>query len=187
MLAVLCPALCAADKELKGSIEQMDLAGMTVTIRTQEGRKALALVGPTRVLDAKGTESKEGLKDKRLAAGAEVRLVLTVSGKAVREIHLSVAAEPAVKARPGKETGKSDGKGIAAKVLSVQADSRVVQVQVEGGEKLDLKLGAEVKFLGPKGGVSTKGIKDDRLVAGAEVRVVMDGQTVKEIHLPYRK
>ncbi len=184
-LVVLWPVALAADKELKGSILQLDLTAKMVAIQTETGKKTFALVGPTRVLDARGAESKEGLKDKRLIAGAEVKLVLTVTGKTVREIHiLGGAAED--RAGPRKDPMRLDEKGVRARVLKVDVDNRTAQVQTEAGEKLEVKIGPEARFIGPKGGVSTKGIKDDRFVAGSDVRLVMEGQTVKEVHLPFR-
>ena len=62
-------------------------------------------------------------------------------------------------------------------------------MKMEDGKTTELKLSADVKFIGPRGGVSDKGIKDDRFVAGNEIQIVMDDGTkaVKEIHLPVRK
>ena len=47
----------------------------------------------------------------------------------------------------------------------------------------------KTKFVGPKGGVSDAGLKDDRLVAGAELSLVIAGnnRTCREVHLPERK
>jgi hypothetical protein len=47
----------------------------------------------------------------------------------------------------------------------------------------------DTKFIGPKGGVSDKGIEDDRLVPGAEVtlKVAGNNRTLHEVHLPERK
>jgi len=44
------------------------------------------------------------------------------------------------------------------------------------------------EFIGPKGGVSDKGIDDDRLVKGAELKLVVAGnnRTLREVHLPER-
>jgi hypothetical protein len=44
------------------------------------------------------------------------------------------------------------------------------------------------KFLGPRGGVSDDGIKDDRLKVGAEITLVIAGnnKTVREVRLPMR-
>jgi len=44
------------------------------------------------------------------------------------------------------------------------------------------------EFIGPKGGVSDKGIEDERRVKGAELRLVVAGKnrTLREVHLPER-
>jgi hypothetical protein len=48
---------------------------------------------------------------------------------------------------------------------------------------------SKTKFIGPKGGASDARLKDDRLVPGAEVRLVIAGnnRTCREVHLPVRK
>ena len=45
------------------------------------------------------------------------------------------------------------------------------------------------KFIGPRGGVSEQGIKDDRLIKGAELTLVIAGnnRTIHEVRLPERK
>jgi hypothetical protein len=47
----------------------------------------------------------------------------------------------------------------------------------------------KTKFIGPKGGMSDAGLKDDRLVAGADLSLVIAGnnRTCREVHLPERK
>jgi len=47
----------------------------------------------------------------------------------------------------------------------------------------------KTKFIGPKGGVSDAGIKDDRLKPGAAIELVVAGnnKTVREVHLPERR
>ena len=47
----------------------------------------------------------------------------------------------------------------------------------------------DTKFIGPKGGVSDKGIKDERLVAGVELKLVVAGnnRTLREVHIPEKK
>ncbi len=47
----------------------------------------------------------------------------------------------------------------------------------------------ETKFIGPKGGVSDKALKDDRLVKGVELRLLVAGnnRTLREVHIPERK
>lgn len=59
----------------------------------------------------------------------------------------------------------------------------------DGEEKKAYKVDAKTKFLGPKGGLSDAGIKDDRLKTGATLELVVAGnnETVREVHLPERK
>jgi len=54
----------------------------------------------------------------------------------------------------------------------------------EGNKTYDVN--AETKFIGPKGGVSEKGIKDERLVAGVELKLLIAGnnKTLHEVHIP---
>ena len=79
-------------------------------------------------------------------------------------------------------------KEVKAKVLKVDVKKMLLEVKV-GEDKKEYKLSADTKFLGPKGGVSAEGIKDDRLAPGAEIRLVVaaNNRTVREIHLPERK
>jgi len=79
-------------------------------------------------------------------------------------------------------------KEVKGKVVKVDVKKKVVTVQTDDGKK-EYTVNDDTKFLGPKGGVSDAGIKDDRLVAGAEITLVIAGnnRTVREIHLPERK
>lgn len=94
----------------------------------------------------------------------------------------TVAAEKAPKAPP-----KATGKEVKAKVIKVDTEKKTLTVSVDG-KPMFLAIGKGVQFVGPKGGVSDKGIKDDRLKAGAEVTLVMDetGKTLKTVKLPMR-
>ena len=80
-------------------------------------------------------------------------------------------------------------KEVKAKVVSVDAKKMTVTVMTEDGKKISYDVNDETKFLGPKGGVSDKGIKDDRLEKGAEVVLVIAGnnRTLREVRLPERK
>jgi hypothetical protein len=105
----------------------------------------------------------------------------------------------AKKAAPKKETEEQAAKrealkerglkGTPATVVKVDVEKGAAVVQTEAGKKIELKIGEDVVFVGPRGGISDAGIKDGRFVAGSEVRLVMDagGRTLKEVHLPYRK
>jgi hypothetical protein len=92
-----------------------------------------------------------------------------------------------VAAQQGKDT--KGGKEVTCKVTKVDADKKVVSVTTEDGKKMQLKISDDTKIVGPRGGVSDQRLKDDRLVAGAEIKVTMsaDGKTVKQIQLPLRK
>jgi hypothetical protein len=75
---------------------------------------------------------------------------------------------------------KPAGGGQRARIGDSDDDRRA------DGKQTDLMVDDETQFVGPRGGVSKDGIKDDRLRVGAQLKVTMDGKTVKEIHLPYR-
>jgi hypothetical protein len=100
---------------------------------------------------------------------------------------LTVAAQDAKK-DGGKETKAKDSKGIKAKISKVDIDKMTISVETEDGKKHDFKVDDDVKFIGPNGGLSKQGIKDDRVKAGAQVTLVTDasGKTLKEVHLPRR-
>ena len=78
-------------------------------------------------------------------------------------------------------------KGTVVKV-DVKASTLTIKVDGEKAEKT-YDVNDKTKFLGPKGGVSNAGLKDDRLVPGAEVRLVVAGnnRTCRVVHLPERK
>jgi hypothetical protein len=79
-------------------------------------------------------------------------------------------------------------KEVKGKLAKVDHKKRVLTVTTDDGKK-DFEVNDDTKFIGPKGGVSDKGINDDRLVRGAELRLVIAGnnRTVREVHLPERK
>src|SRR6516165_7437700 len=78
-------------------------------------------------------------------------------------------------------------KEIKGKVVRVDVKKKVLPVQTDEGRKV-YTVSDDTKFIGPKGGVSAAGVKDDRLVAGAEIKLVVAGnnRTVREVHLPER-
>jgi hypothetical protein len=174
----------AADKEVTGKVVKIDTAEKTITVQLAQGKADYSFAANTKVLDAKGAPVKDGLK--ALTPGTEVTLVLPMNSTTVKEVKLGGAEKTPRKDSPAPP---KEVKGTPAKLLKVDADKRIAMVELENGKKMDLKLGENVKFIGPRGGVSDEGIKDDRFVAGAEIRVVMDsaGKNVTEIHLPYRK
>jgi hypothetical protein len=80
-------------------------------------------------------------------------------------------------------------KEVKCKLVSVDAKAKVIHVITDDGKKADYDVNEKTKYIGPKGGVSDKGLGDDRLVKDAELKLVIAGnnRTVHEIHLPERK
>jgi hypothetical protein len=79
-------------------------------------------------------------------------------------------------------------KEVKGKVVKVDLKKKTLAIDTEDGEKV-YTISDDTKFIGPKGGVSDAGLKDDRLKKGAEVTLVVAGnnKTVREVHLPERK
>jgi hypothetical protein len=87
---------------------------------------------------------------------------------------------------------QSGGKDKEVKGTVVKADVKASTLTIKvDGDKAEktYDINDKTKFLGPKGGVSDAGLKDDRLVPGAEVRLVIaaNNRTCREVHLPERK
>jgi hypothetical protein len=97
-----------------------------------------------------------------------------------------LAADP----RAPKDTREpGETQGVKGKVVRVDAAKKVLTVALETGKAMDYTVTPATKFVGPRGGVSAEGLKDDRLAPGAEVRLVMapGSHLLKEVHLPFRK
>jgi hypothetical protein len=79
-------------------------------------------------------------------------------------------------------------KEIKGKIVKVDVKKNVITVMTDNGKK-DYDVNKDTKFIGPKGGVSDKGIEDDRLEVGAEVtlKVADNNRTLHEVHLPVKK
>jgi hypothetical protein len=86
-------------------------------------------------------------------------------------------------------TALAADKEVKVKLVSVDAKKMTLTVVTDEGKKISYDVNDETKFLGPKGGVSDKGIKDDRLVKDVELKLVIAGnnRTLREVHLPERK
>jgi hypothetical protein len=79
-------------------------------------------------------------------------------------------------------------KEVTGKVVKVDVAKKTIAVKTDDGDKV-YTVNDDTKFIGPKGGVSDAGLKDDRLEKGAEIKLVIAGnnKTVREVHLPERK
>jgi hypothetical protein len=79
-------------------------------------------------------------------------------------------------------------KEVKGTIVKVNVKKNVITVKTDDGNK-DYDVNKDTKFIGPKGRVSEKGIEDDRLEPGAEVKLMVAGnnKTLREVHLPMRK
>lgn len=100
--ALLIGIAIAADKEIKGKVVSYDSTTREITVKTASGDDEQKLAADAKVFDAKGAESKDGLKDKRIAKGAEVKLVIPDKARTVKELHFidTTKADPKAKAKP---------------------------------------------------------------------------------------
>jgi hypothetical protein len=78
-------------------------------------------------------------------------------------------------------------KMVKATLIKVDVKKKLLTVKTDDGKK-DYTVSASTKFIGPKGGVSDAGIKDDRLKPGAALTLLVAGnnKTLREVHLPER-
>jgi hypothetical protein len=83
---------------------------------------------------------------------------------------------------------KAEGKEVKGEITKIDKNKMTFKVKTEDGKTVEYKIEEATKFLGPKGGESKDGIKDDRFIVGAPVTLVLskNGKTVQEIHLPNR-
>jgi len=88
VLFLFAGGLLAADKEVKGKLVKVDVDKKTLTIKTDDGNKDYTVNAETKFIGPKGGVSKDGIKDERLVAGAELKLVIAANNKTVREVHI---------------------------------------------------------------------------------------------------
>ena len=92
---------------------------------------------------------------------------------------------------PKKDAPKKEDpkvlKGTEAKITKIDLEKKLITVEADK-KTVELKVTDTTKFIGPRGGLSDDGIKDDRVVVGNEVRYVLDstGKNLAELHLPVR-
>jgi hypothetical protein len=79
-------------------------------------------------------------------------------------------------------------KEVKGTIVKVDVKKNVITVKTDDGNK-DYDVNKDTKFIGPRGGLSEKGIEDDRLEKGAEVtlKVAGNNKTLREVHLAMRK
>jgi hypothetical protein len=87
-LLLLAGIALAADKEVTGKVVRVDLKKNSITIRTDDGEKVYMVNDETKFIGPKGGVSDAGIKDDRLAKGAEIKLVIAGNNRTIREVHL---------------------------------------------------------------------------------------------------
>lgn len=77
---------------------------------------------------------------------------------------------------------------VKGTLIKVELKKHQLLLKTDDGKKT-YSVDAKTKFIGPRGGVSDAGIKDDRLKPGAPLELVIAGnnKTLREVHLPERK
>ncbi|MFO0967559.1 MAG: hypothetical protein U0793_18525 [Gemmataceae bacterium] len=84
--------------------------------------------------------------------------------------------------------GEKD-KEVKGVVVKVDTKASTLTIKIDGGKEKTYDINDKTKFVGPKGGASDAGLKDDRLAPGAEVRleIATNNRTCHVVHLPERK
>ena len=79
-------------------------------------------------------------------------------------------------------------KEVSGTLVKVDQKASTLTIKTDDGDKT-YDVNAETKFVGPKGGASDAGLKDERLVRGVMLKVVVAGnnKTAREVHIPERK
>jgi hypothetical protein len=90
------------------------------------------------------------------------------------------------------KSDKAEYKSIAGVVKSVDTEKGSFTMAVPDSNDRTFLVNDSTKFVGPAGGsrgMGKAGLKDDTMVKGAEVRVVLtaDNKAALEVHLPKRK
>jgi FlaG/FlaF family flagellin (archaellin) len=84
--------------------------------------------------------------------------------------------------------GRAADKEVTGTLVKVDHKDNTLTVKTADGEKT-YDVNAETKFVGPKGGAADAGLKDERLVKGVMLKLVIAGnnKTAREVHIPERK
>jgi hypothetical protein len=93
--------------------------------------------------------------------------------------------------KAGKDAKKDAKAGmeIVGKVKLVDLTKMSFTITTKDGKDRMFHVTAKTRFVGPKGGASTQGLKDDRMAKGNEVKVTpaADNKMAAEVKLPLRK
>src|SRR4051794_30049275 len=109
----------------------------------------------------------------------------------LRRAFLSLSAILAFAILLGGAAGQGDtDKKVEGKLVKVDLKESTLTIKTDA-DKIDktYDVNDKTKFIGPKGGVADAGLKDDRLVKGVHLSLVIAGnnRTCREVHIPERK
>jgi hypothetical protein len=177
MLAVCTLGLQAEaqkdSKEIIGKVKSVNVEKSIFTITTDGKDRTFTVTTDTTFLGPKGGVSEDGLKDDRMATGNEVKVIPASDTKSAKEVRLSI---------------RKKAEEIVGTVKSINIKKSTFTITADGKDRTFI-VTKETKFVGPKGGVSDDGLKDDRMAKGNEVKVLpaSDEMTAREVTLPFRK
>jgi hypothetical protein len=79
-------------------------------------------------------------------------------------------------------------KDVRGTLVKVDAKNNTLTIKTSAGDRT-YEVNDSTKFVGPKGGAADAGLKDERLVPGVMLRVVVaaNNRTAREVHIPERK
>lgn len=195
-----CALVLAADEAaVQGTIVKVDKSKKTLTVKTDDGARTFSASKETKFFGPRGGASDDGINDDRLVPGASVRLVPTANGRWLKEVHVLAAASakrqaereesPTARGRKGggeREAADDNAPAseVRGKLVKVDRARKTLTLQTESGQRT-FTTGRDTKFMGPRGGASDDGIDDERLKAGAEVRIVptTGGRAAREVHM----
>jgi RNase P/RNase MRP subunit p29 len=191
--------LAAAPKDstagVEGTITQVNAGNKTITIKTGNGTQTISVNEQTRFIDASGKPVSQGMADHHVASGATIQVTLAPDKRSAREVHLVSETTAARKAEtavmnaapPAYASVQGHGirNGLSGTILKVDPQSKIITVEING-KPTDYQANDQTQFLSPLQQASRLGIRDGRVVAGAQVTLVADGNVLKEVHLPYR-
>ncbi|MFO0808046.1 MAG: hypothetical protein U0746_05445 [Gemmataceae bacterium] len=170
--ALLVGAVLAADKEIKGKIVKYDPDTRDITVKTADGKDDEQKLGAdAKVFDAKGAESKEGTKDKRIKAGADVKLLIPDKARTVKELHFLEAPKADPKAKTDSKV-KADPKAKADPKVDAKAKSSPPKADVKAEPKAKPKVEKPATAGSAKFGADAKGDVVKLLKVDVEKRTV---------------
>jgi hypothetical protein len=77
------------------------------------------------------------------------------------------------------------GNPLTGTIVKVDQAHGTITIDIDG-TKTEYTVDSATQFIGPRRGISSKGIEDDRVVQGAPVSIIVSGKVLREVRLPYR-